>query len=219
VTLAGDERNEENDAHEPRRRMMLTREQLGDDPLHALTAWLADARAAQPGHELTFTLATVDETGAPDARLVVIRASDERGLTFYNDTRSPKGRQLAAEPRAALVAYWPALSRQVRVRGTVSVLSAEENDAAFSTRERRSRIGYWSNEQSVAIADRAALDRQLDDTIARFDGQDVPRPEHWAVYRLAPESIEFWQSGERHLHDRICYTLMGGAWRAERLQP
>lgn len=199
--------------------LTLSREHLGNDPLRMLNAWLDDARAAQPGEELTFTLATVDDTGAPDARLVVIRTSDERGLTFYNDTRSPKGRQLASEPRAALVAYWPALSRQVRVRGEVSVLSSADSDAAFSTRERRSQLGYWSNEQSVAIADRAALERQLDDTIARFEGRQIPRPAHWAVYRLVPESIEFWQRGERHLHDRIACSLVDGAWHAERLQP
>lgn len=199
--------------------MSLSRAQLGTDPRLALNAWIDDARAAGLGEEPVFTLATVDEAGAPDARLIVIRTSDERGLTFYNDIRSPKGHQLADQPRAALVAYWPVLARQVRIRGKVDILPAAESDAAFSTRPRRSKIGYWSNEQSAQIADRAALEEQLDQVITRFGDQDVPRPEHWAVYRLRPEYIEFWQSGERHLHDRIAYTLVDERWSAERLQP
>lgn len=199
--------------------MRLSRAQLGIDPVRALNSWIDDARETSTGGELAFTLATVDETGAPDARLVVVRTNDERGLTFYNDTRSPKGHHLVAEPRAALVAYWAAPARQVRVRGKVHILPAAESDAAFSTRPRRSQIGYWSSEQSEMIADRAALERRLDEVIVRFEGQEVPRPEHWVVYRLRPEYIEFWQSGERHLHDRIAYTLVDERWHAERLQP
>lgn len=199
--------------------MSLSRAKLGIDPRLALNTWIDDGREAGSAEEPVFILATADEDGAPDARVIVIRTSDERGLTFYNDIRSPKGRQLAAQPRATLVAYWPELARQVRIRGQVDVLSAAESDAAFSTRPRRSQIGYWSNEQSAQIADRAALEEKLDQVIARFEDQEVPRPEHWAVYRFRPEYIEFWQSGERHLHDRIAYTLVDEMWSAERLQP
>lgn len=199
--------------------MRLSRTQLGADPIRTLNAWIRDAREAGLGDEPVFTLATVTGTGAPDARLVVVRTSDERGLTFYNDTRSPKGRQLAFEPRAAMVTYWSEFARQVRVRGKVDIASAVESDIAFATRQQRSQIGYWSNEQSAVIADRAALEQQLDETIAQFEGQEIPRPEHWVMYRFQPEYIEFWQSGARHLHDRIAYTLNDGGWRAERLQP
>lgn len=199
--------------------MNLSRAKLGTDPRLALNVWIDEARAAGLGEEPVCTLATIDETGAPDARLITIRTSDERGLTFYNDIRSPKGRQVAAQPRAALVAYWSVLARQVRIRGKVDILTAAESDAAFSMRPRRSQIGYWSNEQSAQIADRAALEEQLDQAIARFGDQNIPRPEHWAVHCLRPEYIEFWQSGERHLHDRIAYTLIDERWSAERLQP
>jgi len=199
--------------------MKLTKGQLGTDPVRALNHWIDEAVSAGGDEAMTFTLATVDDTGAPDARVVIIRTSDDDGLTFYSDTRSAKGAQLSAEPRAALVRYWPALKRQVRVRGKVEVLPSSDIDAAFVSRERRSQLGYWSNEQSAAIADRAALERQLDEVIARFEGQDVPRPEHWVVYRIRPEYIEFWQSGERHLHDRIAFTLRDGSWQSERLQP
>lgn len=199
--------------------MSLSRTQLGTDPVRALNGWILDAEEAGLGAEPVFNLATVDDTGAPDARLVVVRTSDERGMTFYNDTRSPKGRHLSTEPRAALVAYWSTLARQVRVRGKVEIAPAAESETAFSSRERRSQIGYWSNEQSAIVTDRASLEHQLDETVERFEGQVVPRPAHWAVYRLRPKYIEFWQSGDRRLHDRIAYTLIDGTWQAERLQP
>lgn len=199
--------------------MRLSRTQLGTDPMRALNGWILDARESGLGDEPVFTLATVDAAGAPDARLVVVRTSDVHGLTFYTDTRSPKGRHLSTEPRAALVAYWSTFARQVRLRGKASIAPESESGGAFSTRGRRSQIGYWSNEQSAIVADRASLERQLDETIERFEGEEVPRPAHWVVYRLRPEYIEFWQSGDRRLHDRIAYTLVDGTWHAERLQP
>lgn len=200
--------------------MTLTREQLGLDPLRALRAWLDEARERGLGEELVVTLATVDETGAPDARIVVVRTADERGLTYYADTRSPKGRHVARDPRATIVVYWPELARQVRIRGEVVIASAAESDAAFASRERRSQIGYWTSEQSAPIADRAALVSRQDTVAARFETEELTRPEHWVVYRLRPHYVEFWQSGERHLHDRIAYTRANDdVWYAERLQP
>lgn len=199
--------------------MALSKEELGPDPVVALQRWATEARDARLGDEPVVTLATVDQAGAPDARLVVIRSIDEDGLTFYNDTRSPKGRQLAANPRAAMVAYWEALGRQVRLRGAVTILSPSASDAAFRSRERRSQLGYWANEQSAPIPDRAALEDRLDEVTRRFDTQNLTRPEHWVVYALHPESIEFWQAGARHLHDRLRYRLIGESWHVERLQP
>lgn len=199
--------------------MTLSRSELGPDPIAALQHWIDEARDAQLGDEPVVTLATADHSGAPDARLVVMRSISEDGLTFYNDSRSPKGQQLAEEPRAAMLAYWEALGRQVRVRGKVEVLAPDMSDAAFGSRERRSQIGYWANEQSAPISDRTALEKNFDTVTNRFEGKNLPRPDHWVLCSLRPGSIEFWQSGDRHLHDRIAYTIVNGKWQAERLQP
>lgn len=199
--------------------MALTSNELGPDPIAALTQWVNFARESELGDEPVVTLATVDQKGAPDARLVVVRSIGPEGVTFYNDTRSPKGRQLNREPRAAMVAYWEALGRQVRIRGPVTVLAPEVSDAAFKSRERRSKIGYWVNEQSAPISDRAALENKLNEMIRHFEGREPPRPDYWAVHSLHPESIEFWQKGDRHLHDRIEYSLVNGQWQTKRLQP
>lgn len=199
--------------------MTLSRKDLGPNPIAALQHWVADARDAGLGDEPVFTLATVDSTGAPDARLVVVRNINEDGLTFYNDSRSPKGQQMAAEPRAAMVAFWPDLGRQARVRGSVTILPPSVSDAAFHSRERRSQIGYLVNEQSRTISDREQLERNLDNAMDELRDKELTRPDHWVVYSLRPEAIEFWQRGERHLHDRIRYTLKGTQWHAERLQP
>lgn len=118
-----------------------------------------------------------------------------------------------------MAAWWAALGRQVRLRGVVTILPPDESDAAFHSRERRSQIGYWVNEQSAPIRDRAGLEEKLDEVTRDFDGKELTRPEHWVVYSLRPDSIEFWQSGERHLHDRLKYQLIDEEWRVERLQP
>lgn len=199
--------------------MALSQSELGPEPITALKRWVVEARDAGLGDEPVVTLSTVDQTGAPDARLVVVREISERGLTFYNDSRSPKGRQLAAEPRAAMVASWMALGRQVRLQGVVTPLPPSVSDAAFASRERRSQIGYWTSEQSSPIRDRAELEKKLDEATHRFEGKDLERPEYWCVYSLAPSAIEFWQSGDRHLHDRIRYTMVDADWQIERLQP
>lgn len=199
--------------------MTLSRSELGPDPIAALRQWVADARDSRLGDEPVVTLATIDHMGAPDARLVVVRSIGQEGITFYNDARSPKGRQLAKEPRAAMVAYWEALGRQVRVRGNVTILAPGVSDVAFHSRERRSQIGYWVNEQSAPIRDRAALEKNLDDGTRKLNDKELTRPDYWVVYSLRPEFIEFWQAGDRHLHDRIKYTLVNEDWHAERLQP
>lgn len=201
--------------------MSLTAATLGDDPLAALRGWLEDARLAGAPLQHTFVLATVDETGAPDARVVVVRDCADGALTFHADTGSAKGRQLAAEPRATLAGHWPELGRQVRARGTVRTVSAAEADAVFAERDRQWQIGQWATETSMPIEDRDALEARLDAAGARFEGVTPPRPPTWTVYRLEPTEIEFWQAGERHLHDRILYrrTPLAPHWHPHRLQP
>ncbi|WP_127127316.1 pyridoxal 5'-phosphate synthase [Georgenia sp. SYP-B2076] len=198
---------------------MLSKNSVAADPLVQLVDWLAEARRARVTDALEVTLATVDERGDADARVVVVREIGDHGLTFYSDTRSRKGVQLATGGRAAMVAYWPGMSRQVRLRGEVMVLPAAVSEAAFASRARGARIGYWANHQSQPIADRGALVAQLEAAVHRFEGRDVPRPDHFVVWALRPDFVEFWQRGDLHLHDRVAYTRVADRWQTERLQP
>lgn len=198
----------------------LSRSAVDADPLLTVATWFDDATAAGLGAEPVATLATVDADGAPDARAVVVRSWEGGMPTIYSDTRSAKGRHLARDCRASLVVVWPELGRQLRLRGEMTVAPAAESDAAFAGRERRSQVGYWSNEQSAPVADRAALEARLDATAARFAHEPLVRPEHWVVYRLVPTTVELWQSGARHLHDRFaCVRASDGSWEVTRLQP
>lgn len=185
-----------------------------------LTAWLEAARAADPEDYNAMTLSTVDAGGHPDARIVLLRDVDREGsgFLFYTNYASAKGKQLAGHPSAALTFFWPALERQLRIRGTVERLSAEESDRYFNSRPRPSRIGAWASQQSESIADRKALEAARAEVEARFPG-DVPRPPHWGGYRLVADAIEFWQGRPGRLHDRIRCTRQGESWIQERLQP
>jgi pyridoxamine 5'-phosphate oxidase len=189
------------------------------DPLAQLRAWTGEDRQHDGRVELEVTLATVDERGDADARVVVVRELSEHGLTFYSDTRARKGVQLLGGGRAAMVAYWPVLNRQVRLRGTVAILPDEVSDAAFASRPRRSQIAYLANRQSQPIIDRSALVAQMEEALRRFEGQELTRPDHWVVWALQPHFVEFWQSGDQNLHDRIAYTRVGDRWEINRLQP
>lgn len=198
---------------------MLSKSSVAADPVVQLHSWVEDARRVGAADALEAVLATVDANGDPDARVVIVREIGEHGLTFYSDTRSRKAVQLLVGGRGAMVAYWPALGRQVRLRGAIKILPDDVIDAAFAARPRRSQIGYWANHQSSPISDRAALVAQLAKTERRFEGRALPRPEHFAVWALRPDFVEFWQSGEQHLHDRLAYVWTGDRWKIERLQP
>ncbi len=185
-----------------------------------LKEWLEAARTADPEDYNAMTLSTVDAEGHPDARIVLLRDVDREGsgFLFYTNYQSAKGKQLAGHPSAALTFFWPALERQLRIRGTVEPLSAEESDRYFNSRPRASRIGAWASQQSESIADRAALESARAEVENRFPGE-VPRPPHWGGYRLVAETVEFWQGRPGRLHDRIRCTRQGGSWIQERLQP
>jgi len=164
-------------------------------------------------------LATVDKTGRPSTRAVLLKGVDERGFVFYTNYDSRKGLELAGNPSAALTFYWPDLERQVCVAGTVGKISREESEAYFKSRPRGSRLATWASNQRDAVAGRAALDAKWNEMANRFTG-DVPLPPNWGGYVLKPERIEFWQGRPSRLHDRFCYTRQpDGSWKLERLAP
>ena len=198
----------------------LSEEDLAADPVDQFRVWLAQAREAQPEDFTAMVLATADRDGRPAARVVLLKGFDERGFVFYTHYASAKGRELAANPRAALVFYWSALERQVRIEGTVERTAREESEAYFASRPQGSRLGAWASPQSRPLAGREELERRVEEAAERFPDGDVPLPEDWGGFRVFPESVEFWQGRPSRLHDRLRYVrLPEGGWRIERLAP
>jgi len=186
-------------------------------PLPLLRDWLRAAmRLAEPN---AMTLATLDARGRPRARMVLLKHVDARGLTFFTNLRSDKGRELARRRDAALVMWWPQLHRQARIEGRVSRVSAREADDYFATRPRGAQLGAWASPQSQVVASRRALEEAMARVRDRFAGGKVPRPPHWGGLRLAPRLFEFWQGRPDRMHDRLRYTRAGGRWKRVRLAP
>ncbi len=201
-------------------RARLDEGEVSPDPIVEFTRWFAQAQQAQLPEPNAMTLATATAGGAPSARIVLLKAFDERGFVFFTDYRSRKGAELEANPRAALVFYWGELERQVRITGAVILVSREESERYFRSRPLGSRLGAWASHQSRAIPGRAALEADLREIEARFGDGDVPLPPHWGGFRVVPETIEFWQGRESRLHDRIRYEREGRErWKVERLSP
>lgn len=194
-------------------------DEAGNDPFALFAAWFELATERLPTPE-AMTLATVDDRGLPDARMVLLKGWDERGFRFFTNEGSEKGEQLAAAPSAALVLYWRELDRQVRIRGRVEALSAQESDEYFASRPRESQLGAWASPQSKPLGSREELDGLLADVEARFEGEIVSRPDFWGGFRVVAESFEFWQGRGGRLHDRFRFTREGnGRWHAVRLGP
>jgi pyridoxamine 5'-phosphate oxidase len=190
----------------------LREQDAADDPLAQLRSWLGDE------HLDAVALATATPDGAPSVRMVLLKAADERGLTFFTGYESRKGVELAAHPRAALLLYWPELGRQVRVEGAVERIDPAESDAYWASRPAGSRVSAAASPQSRVVADRAELERLVADVRDRHGG-DPPRPGAWGGLRLDPDTWEFWQHRQDRLHDRLRYRRDGDAWVRERLAP
>ena len=191
------------------------------DPFELFRSWLAEATATEPADPEAMTVATVDPSGLPNARMILLKGADERGLVFYTNCESAKGEELAANPKAALLFYWKSLGRQIRLRGPVEPATAAEADAYFATRHRESRIGACASQQSRPLQDRATLEAEVARLTETFAGGEVPRPDYWRGYRLIPLEIEFWQHGAFRLHDRIVFRRSSprASWTKTRLYP
>ncbi|MDZ7810385.1 MAG: pyridoxamine 5'-phosphate oxidase [Arhodomonas sp.] len=191
-----------------------------EEALARFHEWFDRARAHEAvGEPTAMTLATADAEGRPSARTVLLKQADTAGFVFYTNGLSRKGRQLAENPRAALVFFWQPLYAQVLVEGRVETLADAEADAYFASRPRLSQIGAWASEQSRPLASRAELEARVAEYEARYPDGEVPRPPHWGGYRVVPERIEFWSGREGRLHDRDCYWLEAGQWHHSLLNP
>jgi pyridoxamine 5'-phosphate oxidase len=188
-------------------------------PLETIDTWIEDARVQRLPEPSAMTLATATASGVPSARIVLCRGIDARGFRFFTNYESRKGVELAENPHAAAVFFWPALGRQARVEGRIERLSGEESDQYFNARPRGHQLSAWASAQSRPIPDRNEVLRHMDEATERYEGVPVPRPAYWGGYLLRPVAIELWMQGESRLHDRVRHELTGGVWKGQRLAP
>ncbi|MEQ8666242.1 MAG: pyridoxamine 5'-phosphate oxidase [Rhodospirillales bacterium] len=192
-----------------------------DNPIDLFHRWFADAEKSEPNDPSAMALATTTPDGAPSVRMVLLKGVDDRGFVFYTNLTSRKGRELAANPRAALCFHWKSLTRQVRVEGPVVPVADEEADAYYASRAKLSQIGAWASKQSQVLEGRFELEKRIAKYTAKFNVGEVPRPEFWSGFRLTPRSIEFWQQESFRLHDRLVYKREqdDAPWATVRLFP
>lgn len=197
----------------------LTEADLLPSPTAMLQTWLDSAEAAGVQEPYAMCVSTVNEAGQPSARFVLLRILDERGLVFFTGYESRKGQELDENPRICATFWWAAMERQVRIEGFVERTSAEESDAYFHSRPRKSQISAASSPQSHVIPDRAELEQRWAEIESLYPEGEIPRPENWGGFRIVPEYFEFWQGRRSRLHDRLTYRKEGDEWRNERLAP
>lgn len=196
----------------------LKLEHLQSEPFDLFATWLEEAVAAGVREPNAFCLCTVDSSGFPDGRMVLLKGVEANSVVFYTNYESRKGKQLRESPRASAVFWWGELERQVRFQGTIDKVSAELSDSYFETRPRDAKLGAWASLQSRPIPNREIFDERLAELEAAYPGV-VPRPPHWGGYRLTPHRVEFWQGRRDRLHDRFCYRREETGWSIERLMP
>ena len=189
------------------------------DPLVQFGNWMKHALAASVLDAEAMTLATVSDEGAPSVRIVLLRGYDQRGFSFYTNYESGKARELAQNPRCALVFFWPEIERQVRIQGVAQKMSPEESAAYFATRPRSSQLGAWASRQSEVLGSRQELEQRFASLEREYEGSRIPRPPNWGGYRIRPKVMEFWQGRPSRLHDRLRYTETAAGWNLERLAP
>jgi pyridoxamine 5'-phosphate oxidase len=198
----------------------LSEADMDADPLRQFEKWFEQALSANLPEPNAMTLATATPDGQPSARVVLLKVFDASGFTFFTNYDSRKGREMAANARAALLFFWSELQRQVRIEGTVERVSAAESDAYFRSRPLGSRLGAWASRQSEVIPSRDVLEERVRELMQRYPDGDVPRPPSWGGYRVRPVTLEFWQGRPDRLHDRLRYQRLEPAgWRLERLSP
>lgn len=202
----------------------LLRNRAQDDglsPFERFAQWLEEAKEKEINDANALSLATVDADSMPNVRMVLLKGFDDRGFVFYTNFESEKGTELLGQMKAAMCFHWKSLRRQVRVRGTISVVDDAEADAYYQSRPRGSRIGAWASKQSRPLENKFALEKEVAKYTAKFGVGDVPRPPHWSGFRLTPQSIEFWQDGKFRLHDRHVFARPDetGDWTQTRLYP
>lgn len=198
----------------------LLEQDLAPDPFRQFEKWFQEAEAAKITEPNAMSLATTGRDGRPSVRTVLLKHCDGRGFVFYTNHESRKGRELSAHERAALLFPWVALERQVIAEGPVTPVAREEADAYFHSRPRASQLAAWASPQSTVIASRAVIEESYRAMEEKYAGREVPLPPHWGGFRLAPETVEFWQGRRSRLHDRLRYRRdAGGAWTVERLAP
>ncbi|MCW8835419.1 MAG: pyridoxamine 5'-phosphate oxidase [Rhodospirillales bacterium] len=190
-----------------------------EEPINQFREWYAAAQKAEPDYPDAASLATATSEGRPSARMVLVKAVDERGFVFYTNLQSRKGGELADNPFAALCFHWKSQKRQVRIEGPVEAVDVAEADAYFASRPRMSQIGAWASKQSQPLTGRMQLEKRIAEYTAKFHVGAVPRPEFWSGFRIVPDRIEFWEEVTFRLHERLVYHRTADGWRTERLFP
>lgn len=192
---------------------------MTDVPFALFDEWFGEAQASEPNDPNAMALATANGKGLPSVRMVLLKGHGPSGFTFYTNTQSRKGDEIAANPHAALLFHWKSLHRQIRIEGPLTPVADNVADAYFASRARDSRLGAWASDQSRPLNDRATFEARLEEYRAKFDGQTIPRPPHWTGFCVSPQQMEFWEDRDNRLHHRRQFVLESGQWTEGLLYP